>query len=78
MFFKQEKPEMDDFERLLVLKENVLRKYCENVNTFNPSFAKISPNIFAFSFVSEYSKPFFLIWKKLAFFALRCGVQHVR
>ena len=64
MFFKQEKSEMDDFERKrnFVLKEAIM----DNI-------AKMSHNIFAYSFVSEHSKYFFDFEKKNLHFYRREG-----
>ena len=58
MFLNQEKPEMDDFGRkiCLVLKEKN-RKYQKFLTD---TLARISQNIFVYSFVSEHSKHVFL------------------
>ena len=53
MFLKQEKPEMDDFERIFFL-------YSKEIIFFTDTLAKISQNIFAHSFVSEHSKHFLI------------------
>ena len=61
MFFKQEKPELDDFER----KKNfgskrkiVLKMF------FKDTLAKSSQSIFAYSFFSEHSKHFIFILRE--------------
>ena len=66
-----ERPEMDDFEekKLQVLQEKyqyfkkIFRKI---VNFFTDILAKKSQNIFAYSFVSEHSKLFFIIRKNFS------------
>ena len=64
MFLKQEKPEMDDFKkRTLVIKE----KYFFKFQSFNRYPGKKFTTIFAYSFVSEHSKSFFLREKNLHF-----------
>ena len=67
MFLNQEKPEMDDFGRkiCLVLKEKN-RKYQKFLTD---TLARISQNIFVYSFVSEHSKNVFYFEKKTAFFS---------
>ena len=55
MFLKQEKPDMDDFER---------KKYFETSKFLSDTLAKISQNIFAYSKVSEHSKHFFYMLRK--------------
>ena len=55
---KQEKIEMDDFERKT-------EKYCEKCTRFNGlPLQKIKQNISAYSIVSEHSKHFFNFEKK--------------
>ena len=78
LFLKQEKPEMNDFERkgnfgskgkylgkISIFNENILW----NVSTFlMDTLANISQKFFVYSFVSEHSKHFFYLrQKKLAF-----------
>ena len=64
-FFKQEKPEMDDFEETNVLKEKHLKfQYHKKIfwkmfKILTDTHAKMSKNTFAYSFVSEHSKHFF-------------------
>ena len=54
IFLKQEKPEMDDFEKYLEKFQYFKKKF------FTDTLAKMSQNIFAYSFVSENSVPFFI------------------
>ena len=70
--FEQEKPEKDDFERRKKIGSkgkilfNILRKYFEMFLTY--TLSKMSKNIFAYSFVSEHFKTFFLFWEKTCIF----------
>ena len=56
MFFKQERPEMDDFEeeKKLCCKRNILREiliFLKHIGkNFQNTIKKMSPNIFAHSF----------------------------
>ena len=69
MFLKQEKDEKDDFERkkTSILKEKYFKKiqYVKKIlwkiYKFLMENAKILNYIFAYSFVSEYSKHFFFV-----------------
>ena len=60
MFLKQEKPEMDEFER------NLKKKYFKQIfwKVFNGYPCKNVTNIFAYSFVSKHNKHFILFWEK--------------
>ena len=67
-FLKQEKPEIDDFEQTKkrwFLWKNIDAKFLTD------TLAKMSQNIFAYSFVSEHSKHLFE--KNLVFFSRGWG-----
>ena len=53
---------MDDFENTFK-RFNILRKYLENFQLLTDTLAKMSQNIFAYSFVSEHIKHFFYFEK---------------
>ena len=64
MFLKQVKYEMDDFKEFNNFGPrgknfNILRKYFEQCPILTDTLAKMSQNIFAYSFVSEHSKHYF-------------------
>ena len=62
MFLKQEKPEMDDFEKK---KKNFGSEGKILIIIFlTDTLAKMSQNIFAYSLVSEHSNNFFVILRK--------------